>query len=143
MAAPFGGAICSILRAVLRGGAIPATIAITVFALLSFVPVYGVLALSGIVESKLAIAPWREIAFQAFVQGMLSVVVSGITFVRMVEHFGPVRSTMMTAIVPGLSAIGAVIFLGEPLYWNVILGLIAVTVGITFGVRSIVPAAVK
>jgi drug/metabolite transporter (DMT)-like permease len=116
--------------------AIPATIAITFFALLTFVPVYGLLALGGVVDSKLAVTPWREIAFQAFVQGFLSVVVSGITFVRMISHYGPVRTTMITAVVPGLSAIGAAIFLSEPLHWNVILGLSLVTLGIVFGVKS-------
>ncbi len=115
--------------------AIPATIAITVFALFTFVPVYGALAWAGVVASKLSIAPWSEIFFQAFMQGILSVIVSGITFVKMVEHYGPVRTTMITAITPGLSAIGAVIFLGEPLHWNLIAGLIAVTAGITFGVK--------
>jgi drug/metabolite transporter (DMT)-like permease len=80
--------------------AIPATIAITVFALLTFVPVYGALAWSGLVASKISVAPWSEIFLQAFMQGILSVIVSGITFVKMVEHYGPVRTTMITAITP-------------------------------------------
>ncbi|MDP2819446.1 MAG: EamA family transporter [Polaromonas sp.] len=63
-----------------------------------------------------------------------SVVVSGITFTKMVQYFGPVRSTMITAVVPGLSALGAVFFLGEPLHWNLLAGLALVTVGIVFGV---------
>jgi drug/metabolite transporter (DMT)-like permease len=41
---------------------------------------------------------------------------------------------MITALVPGLSAIAAVVFLGEPLGWNVLAGLTLVTVGIVFGV---------
>jgi drug/metabolite transporter (DMT)-like permease len=117
--------------------AIEATIAITFFALLTFVPVYGLLAWSGVVQSKLAIAPWREILEQAFMQGVLSVVVSGITFLMMVNHYGPVRSTMITALVPGLAAVGGVLFLGEPLSWNVVLGLAAVSIGIVFGVKPI------
>ena len=79
---------------------------------------------------------------QALVQGVGSVVISGITFVRMVETFGPIRSTMITAVVPSLSALAAVIFLGEPLYWNLLLGLALATVGIVFGVRSVMPATV-
>jgi drug/metabolite transporter (DMT)-like permease len=54
----------------------------------------------------------------------------------MIQHFGPVRSTMMTALVPGLSALGAVFFLGEPLSLNLIFGLALVTFGILFGVRA-------
>ena len=55
----------------------------------------------------------------------------------MIQHFGPVRSTMMTALVPGLSALGAVFFLGEPLHWTLMLGLALVTLGIVFGVRKV------
>ena len=62
--------------------------------------------------------------------------ISGISFTKMVEYFGPVRSTMLTAVVPGLSALGAVIFLNEPLYWNLIAGLLLVTLGIVVGVRA-------
>lgn len=43
---------------------------------------------------------------------------------------------MITALVPGLSALGAVVFLGEPLHWNLIAGLALVTGGILFGVRA-------
>jgi drug/metabolite transporter (DMT)-like permease len=50
---------------------------------------------------------------------------------------------MITALVPGLSALGAVLFLGEPLYWNLLLGLALVTVGIVFGVKPVVPADVR
>ncbi len=122
-------------------GAIPATIAVCVFAAFTFVPVYALLAWTGLVVSHLREAPWSEIIFQAVVQGIGSVVISGITFVRMVETFGPIRSTMITAVVPGLSALGAVLFLGEPLYWNLLLGLALVTVGILFGVKPVTPVA--
>ena len=71
-------------------------------------------------------------------QGWGSVVISGITFTKMIQHFGPVRSTMITALVPGLSALGAVFFLGEPLSWNLWAGLAMVTTGILFGVRAAV-----
>ena len=122
--------------------AIPATIAVCVFASFTFVPVYALLAWTGVLVSHLREAPWSEIMFQALIQGIGSVVISGITFVRMVETFGPIRSTMITAVVPGLSALGAVLFLGEPLYWNLLLGLALVTIGIVFGVKPVMPAPV-
>ncbi len=120
--------------------AVKATIAITVFALVTYVPAYTLLMALGAVSTHLGAAPWREIAFQAVFQGVGSVAVSGISFTLMIQHFGPVRSTMITALVPGLSALGAVYFLGEPLYWNLLAGLALVTSGILFGVRS-TPAA--
>jgi drug/metabolite transporter (DMT)-like permease len=123
--------------------AVRGTIAITVFALLTYVPVYGLLVASRVITSHLATAPVGELLFQMLFQGVGSVVISGITFTKMIQHFGPVRSTMITALVPGLSALGAVIFLGEPLYWNLILGLLLVTIGILFGVRGVAPVVIK
>ena len=119
-----------------RLDAVPTTIAVIVFCVLAFLPVYALLVASGVLVSKLANAPLWEILFQTFWQGMGSVVISGIAFTQMIRYFGPVRSTMLTAIVPGLSALGAVIFLGEPLGMNLIMGLSLVTLGIVVGVRA-------
>ncbi|PKO42342.1 MAG: EamA family transporter [Betaproteobacteria bacterium HGW-Betaproteobacteria-3] len=137
MAAAFCWSSYSVL--VRRHGldAVKATVAITVFAALTYLPVYSALALSGVAGSHLAAAPWREIAFQALFQGVGSVVISGITFTQMIRHFGPVKSTMITALVPGLSALAAVVLLGEPLGWNLWAGLALVTGGIVFGVRGL------
>jgi drug/metabolite transporter (DMT)-like permease len=121
--------------------AVKATIAITVFTAVTYVPVYAVLLAFGAIQSQLATAPWGEIVFQSVYQGVGSVVISGISFTKMIQHFGPVRSTMMTALVPGLSALGAVFFLGEPLHWTLMLGLALVTLGIVFGVRKVGQAA--
>ena len=115
--------------------AVRATIAITVFAFVVYVPVYGALIAAHLVPSQFSTAPWGDIVFQMFFQGCLSVVISGITFTKMVQYFGLVRATMFTAVVPGSSALGAVYFLGEPLTWNLWVGLALVTVGILFGVR--------
>ncbi len=116
--------------------AVPTTIAVIVFCVVTFVPLYALLVGAGLLVSKLASAPLWEILFQTFWQGMGSVVISGIAFTQMIRYFGPVRSTMLTAIVPGLSALGAVIFLDEPLGWNLMLGLTFVTMGIIVGVRA-------
>jgi drug/metabolite transporter (DMT)-like permease len=75
------------------------------------------------------------VLWQALFQGGGSVVLSGISFTLMIRAYGPVRSTMLTALVPGLSALGAVFWLGEPLGWHVLLGLSLVTLGIVFGVQ--------
>ena len=128
--------------------AVPATIAVIVFCVITFIPAYGVLVWLGVLHSKLASAPWLEIIFHTVWQGGGSVVISGISFTKMVEYFGPVRTTMLTAVVPGLSALGAVLFLNEPLYWNLIAGLLLVTLGIVVGVRAsgksaAVPAVAK
>ena len=115
-----------------------ATMAITAFAFVSFVPAYALLVYLNVLPSHMAQAAWSEIVFQAAFQGVGSVVVSGITFTQMIRTFGPIKSTMITALVPGLSALGAVVFLGEPLSWNLWVGLALVTSGILFGVRQAV-----
>jgi drug/metabolite transporter (DMT)-like permease len=123
--------------------AVRATIAITTFACVTYVPTYTLLVLTGVVPGQVFNAPWGSLMFQAAFQGWGSVVISGITFTQMIRHFGPVRSTMITALVPGLSALGAVWLLAEPLRWNLAAGLTLVTVGILFGVRASAPFAMK
>ena len=122
--------------------AVRATMAITVFALLTFVPVFAVAVTLGWWQTHLDTVSWQEIGFQALFQGVGSVVVSGIGFTQMIRYFGPVRSTMITALVPGLSALGAVVFLQEPMQWNLLAGLSLVTCGILFGVRQAAPKVV-
>lgn len=142
MSAAFCWSVYSVLARRHAVDAVRATIAITVFACVAYVPVYALLALTGMVPSRLGTAPIGEVLFQLAFQGWGSVVISGITFTTMIQYFGPVRSTMITALVPGLSALGAVLFLDEPLYWNLLAGLMLVTAGILFGVRGAVrPAA--
>jgi len=116
--------------------AVRATMAITVFALVTFVPVFAFAVGMDWLPSHLGTAPWQEIVFQALFQGVGSVVISGMTFTQMIRYFGPVRSTMITALVPGLSALGAVLVLQEPMHWNLLVGLALVTCGIMFGVRQ-------
>ncbi len=122
--------------------AVRATIAITALAFVTYVPVYTVLLLLHWVPGQVLVAPFHDVAFQMFFQGVGSVVISGIAFTKMIQHFGPVRSTMITALVPGLSAISAALFLGEPLNWNLWAGLALVTSGIVFGVRKQVVVAI-
>ncbi len=123
--------------------AVRATIAVSVFAVIVFMPGYLLAVASGLLPSRLLAAPLAEVLLQATFQGIVSVAISGITFTTMVRHFGPVRSTMMTAVVPGLSALAAVLFLGESLGWNLILGLTVVTLGMLFGLRAGAPGALR
>ena len=117
--------------------AVRATIAITAFAFFIYVPVYGLLLALHAVPSHFLTAPLRDVLIQMLFQGVGSVVIAGITFTKMIQYFGPVRSTMITALVPSLSALTAVVFLGEPLSWSLWAGLALVTLGILFGVRGV------
>jgi drug/metabolite transporter (DMT)-like permease len=121
--------------------AVRATTAITAFAFVTYVPVYTVLMVLEVVPGRLLAAPLGLLVFHMLFQGVGSVAVSGIGFTKMIQTFGPVRSTMLTAVVPGLSALAAAVLLGEGLPWNVLVGLGLVTVGIVFGVRQSAPRA--
>lgn len=144
MAAAFCWSVYSVLARRHQLNPVLATIAITAFAFLTYVPAFVLLVQAGVLPTRLGVAPWREIVFQALFQGVGSVVISGITFVQMVRAFGPVRSTLITALVPGLSALGAVLLLGEPLGWNLLAGLALVTAGILLGVRAAqAPSTIK
>ena len=136
MSAAFCWSVYSVLARKFALDAVRATIAITTFAFITYVPAYGLLVASGAVQSRLGVVPVGDVVFQLLFQGVGSVVISGITFTQMIRSFGPVRSTMITALVPGLSALGAVVFLGEPLSVALFGGLALVTVGILFGVRA-------
>lgn len=139
MAAAFCWSCYSVLARRYLLDAVRATVAITVFAFFIYVPIYVLLLLLQWVPGRFLDAPLGQVLFQMGFQGIGSVVVSGITFTRMIQYFGPVRSTMLTAIVPGLAALSAVWLLGEPMGWNLALGLALVTTGIVFGVRVAAP----
>ncbi len=137
---PFTWAIFTSLGRRWRIGPVEATIAVAVFSALAFGVPYSMLALAGIVRSGFAQAAWSEIALQALLQGVFGGIVSGIGFMKMVQVFGPVRATMLTAVVPAASAAAAVAFLDEPLTWMLIAGLVCVTIGIVVGVWRPSPA---
>ncbi len=136
MAAAMSWATYSVLARRYALDAVRATMAITALAFVCFVPSYLLLLLGGVLRGQLFSAPLPELLFQTLYQGWGSVVISGISFTKMIQYFGPVRSTMITALVPGLSALGAVLILHEPLHWNLLAGLALVTTGILFGVRA-------
>ncbi len=136
MAAASCWAVYGVLARKFGLDAVRATIGITVFAFCTYVPAFVLLTWLGVLPSRLASAPWGEIAFQTVYQGVGSVVVAGIAFTQMIRHFGPVKSTMLTALVPGLSAMAAVPLLGEALHWHLLAGLAMVTLGILFGVLA-------
>jgi drug/metabolite transporter (DMT)-like permease len=116
--------------------AVAASVAMLSVCCLLLLPTYGVLRASGLFVSGMPQAPWSEVLVQGVLQGWVSVVVAGVAFMKMIQAFGPVRSTMITASVPGLSALGAWWLLGEPLADGVLTGLVCVTLGILVGVAG-------
>jgi drug/metabolite transporter (DMT)-like permease len=136
LAAGMTWAIYGVLCRRWKVGAMDATMAIALGCLVAYVPLYAAGVAAGLVPSGLAAAPWREIVFQAFFQGGLSMLAAGLAFTQVVATFGPVRTTMMTAFVPSLAALAAVPLLGEPLGVAALGGLVCVTAGLLMGLRT-------
>lgn len=89
MSAAFCWAVYSVLARRHALDAVQATIALTVFAFVCYVPAYLLMAAGGLVDSRLFTAPWPELLFQASFQGLGSVVVSGVTFTKMISTTAP------------------------------------------------------
>jgi drug/metabolite transporter (DMT)-like permease len=119
-----------------RVGAVDATLAVAVGSLIGGALPYAVAVAAGLVNSHLALAPWREIAFQAVYQGGVTMLIAGLAYTQVVQTFGPLRTTMLTALVPVFAALAAVPLLGEPLAGAALAGLACVTAGLLFGLRS-------
>ena len=77
-------------------------------ALLLYMPVYLVVA-----GTSLAVAPWGDIALQAFVQGILTAIVSLIFYGRAVSILGASSGAAFAALSPAMTAIMAIPLLGE------------------------------
>lgn len=129
-------ALYSVLCRRWRLDAVPATCAIAIGCLASYVPLYAAAAAAGLIPSQLASAPLSEIAFQAVYQGAFAMLIAGMAFTQVVKTFGPVRTTMITAVVPMLAAVLAIPLLGEPMTAVGVLGLFCVTLGLMIGLRA-------
>ena len=112
-----------------------ATLAVAFGSLIGGALPYGLAVAAGLVNSHLALAPWREILFQAVYQGGVTMLIAGWAYTQVVQTFGPLRTTMLTALVPVLAALAAVPLLGEPLSGAALAGLACVTAGLLFGLR--------
>lgn len=122
-----------------RIGAVDATLAIALGCLLSAVPLYALGVLAGMVPSQLLQAPFAEVVFQAVYQGGLAMLAAGLAYTQVVQTFGPLRTTMLTALVPPMAALLAVPLLGEPLGWPAVAGLLCVGLGLVVGLRAAAP----
>ena len=96
-------------------------------ALLTYVPLYG--AATGM---SLLDAPWRDVALQAFVQGLLTAVISLLLYGRAVSILGASSGAAFAALCPALTALFAIPVLGEwpaPIEW---IAIVLISIGVYF-----------
>jgi drug/metabolite transporter (DMT)-like permease len=89
-----------------------------VVSLIAYEPVYAVVS-----GTSLFNAPWRDIALQALVQGLLTTVISQWFFGRAVSILGASKGSAFSALCPAMTALAAIPLLGE---WPAALDWIAI-----------------
>ncbi len=97
---------------------------VATFSLLSYMPVYLLW-----LPSNLSMASAAEITLQAFYQGIVAALLAGAMYSYANQKIGPCQASMMLALVPGASAIGAYFLLGEALGALAVAGIVVVSVG--------------
>lgn len=95
-----------------------------------YLPIFAVMP-----ETKLALALWSDIALQAFVQGVLTAILSLLLYGRAVSILGASSGAAFAALCPAMTALLGIPILGEwptPIDWAAI-GLISAGVYIVSG----------
>ena len=121
----------SVFTLLVRRWQIPAlttTLVIALYAAPVYVPIWLLW-----LPSRIHTAPIGEVGFQLVYQGVLAVVVAGFLFTRALTALGPMALTAITAVVPGLTALGAWALLGEPLGIEALAGVGLVSAAMLMG----------
>jgi drug/metabolite transporter (DMT)-like permease len=87
--------------------------------------------------------PWHTILLQGGYQGIVAALGAGLGFAYATQTIGPIRASLMLALVPGISIMMAVPLLGEPLTLATIAGFLCVTVGSIWGAVANAPVAAR
>jgi drug/metabolite transporter (DMT)-like permease len=99
--------------------------------MLIYLPVYAVFLPKGI-----AAVATPFILLQCLYQGVIAASVAGLLYAYANQTIGPMKASLMLALVPGISALMAVPLLGETLGVTTILGVILVTCGAVLGTTN-------
>jgi drug/metabolite transporter (DMT)-like permease len=110
---------------------VDAIVIVPIIATVIFAPVYW-----AFLPKNLPVVSWGDILFHGAFQGLFAFMLSMWVFMRVMQAFGPVRTTMLTASAPVLAALTAIPLLGESLTLYVVAGLVAVSVGTIIGVTA-------
>lgn len=92
---------------------------------LGFAPFYFL-----VLHPNLLIAPWREVLFQVFAQGLGIAVFGLLLYGEAVRRLGAARGAVFGALVPGLASLLAAPFLGELPRPSTVAGIVLVSAGV-------------
>lgn len=108
-----------------------ATVGVAVVAMLFYLPVYVLF-----LPKALASVAMPQILLQCLYQGVLAASVAQLLYTFANHTIGPIKASMMLALVPGVSAVAAVPLLGEALGMTTIAGVVLVTCGALLGTTN-------
>ncbi len=101
---------------------------VATFSLLIYMPVYLLW-----LPKAISASPAAEIALQGVYQGLVAALLAGGMYSYANQKIGSCQASMMLALVPGVSAVGAYFMLGEALSLHVVLGIVVVSIGAILG----------
>lgn len=101
---------------------------IACFALVIYWPVYLLF-----LPKTLLTAGWKDITLQCVYQGLIAAMLAASLYSYANQKIGACQASMMLALVPAVSAIGAYFILAEQISWTVMLGIVVVSVAAIVG----------
>ena len=107
------------------------TVGVATFSMLIYLPVYVLFLPKGIATAAASL-----ILLQCFYQGVIAASVAGLLYAYANQTIGPMKASLMLALVPGITALAAVPLLGEALGMTTLLGVILVTSGAVLGTTN-------
>ena len=107
---------------------------VAVLSMCCYLPVYWMLP-----NKSISFAPWRELIVHGVFQGVVIGVLSIFIYSRAVAVLGAVETALFTTAVPGVTVLGAFLFLGESPGILAAAGVLIVTIGMVISVKSQVP----
>jgi drug/metabolite transporter (DMT)-like permease len=110
------------------------TVGIATVSMVLYLPIYALFLPKG-----LAAVPASLILLQCLYQGVIAASVAGLLYAYANQTIGPMKASLMLALVPGISAMAAVPLLGEALTLTTLLGVILVTCGAVLGTTNQAP----
>jgi drug/metabolite transporter (DMT)-like permease len=106
-----------------------------VASLITYVPVYTI-----VFGTSLFDAPWRDLALQAFVHGVLVAVISLLLYGRAINLLGASSGSAFAALAPAITAILAIPILGEWPATSDWIAMVLISVGVYIASGGLLPA---
>ena len=113
---------------------VEAVVGVAMICALIYLPIYALF-----LPKTLDAAPLSALLLQGTYQGLIAATLAGLLYTYANMTIGPMKASLMLALVPGVSALAAVPLLGEELGLTTLLGVALVTAGAVLGTTQQAP----